>query len=113
MVGSVCWVSSQRNHSPFMQVRNLRVETHPDDPVAPPIWDGCGLVYGRMARATPDGQDGKVQIVTSRSALDSEQLALGSVALPDDSTESGTLLRRCSWCCLMLPFGWLQLMGYA
>ena len=48
-----------------------------DDPDAAPIWDGYGLVYGRRANATPNGQDGMVQIVTSRASWNSEQLGWG------------------------------------
>lgn len=85
------------------------METRPEDPHGPPVWDRYGTVYGMMGTAVADGQDGLVKNVASDVELASEQLALLFVAVPITQGGSKELFMMLS----SAASRWLQLVGYA
>ena len=60
-----------------MQANGPKVAPHPHQSDALDLsWDCYGTVYGRMAHAGVNGQDGLVQQVASRTSFGGERLVL-------------------------------------
>ena len=76
-----------------------------DDSDASLVWDYCGIVYGRMAKADANGEDGIVQKMTSRYKLRGRQLALQFVAVSDDMYRIRAASEELYICYLMLLVG--------
>lgn len=91
---------SHHSHNPAVQVRNPRVEA-PSSPSYDTdeflVWDSHvhATIYGRVASPTANGQDGLVQQM-SCSKPGGRQLALQSVAVPDDTYKIRLILRSFS-----------------